>query len=153
ADGLSIGGTSTVDHNVSYSNGGNGIYIYGVQGSNAVVTNNLVYGNGAAGILSDGTIGEQILSNTTYQLTGAGIAMTAAATTNAVVRNNIVYVGSGIGLDYGTAAHSALSSDYNDVYVSGAGSFARIGGNTSATRDGFYSGSSLDQHTLTSDPK
>jgi parallel beta-helix repeat protein len=154
--GITASSGGVVQGNTVYNNGGPGIYGLGFTNSatrGPWIRNNLVYSSGTFGIFVDGGTDTEIWNNTVHQTNAAdGIAL-GTSSVNTSIRNNIVMLNSGIGLNYGTAAHSNLSSDYNLAHHTGAGSFGRLGGQTYSTKADFFFDTGFDHYTQTTSPQ
>jgi hypothetical protein len=151
---------STVSGNRIYSNltGIEGDYVPNAAGAGPYYLNNLVYANTSFGILLRGGRFAVIENNTVYQPTGDAIRLqdVAAGTLGAFsdrVANNIVVAGSGYAMRVDSATLTGLVWDYNDIFVTGTGKFARLDSRDFLTRAAWLAELGFDAHSITTDPQ
>jgi Ca2+-binding RTX toxin-like protein len=152
---------ATVTGNRVYSNAGGGIageYTPNAAGAGPYFRNNLVYANGNFGIqLTGGRVGF-IENNTVYQPTGDGIRLFAAGynpgSYQIRIANNIVVVQNGYGLYYQSLSLAGgVVSDYNDIYATGSGKFARLDNRDFLSRADWLLENALDANSRSADPQ
>lgn len=151
---------ATVTGNRIYSNTGGieGDYAPNAAGAGPYYLNNLVYANAQFGIELRGGRFADIENNTIYQLTGDAIRLqdAAAGTLGAFgdrVANNIFVVAAGYAMRLDSTTLTGLVWDYNDIFVTGTGKFARLDNRDFLTRAAWLAELGLDAHSITTDPQ
>ena len=151
---------ATVSGNRIYSNltGIEGDYAPNAAGAGPYYLNNLVYANTSFGILLRGGRFAIIENNTIYQPTGDALRLqdVAAGTLGAFgdrVANNIFVVGAGYAMRVDSTTLTSLVWDYNDIFVTGTGKFARLDNRDFLTRAAWLAELGLDAHSITTDPQ
>ena len=156
---VGIQSTSNVDvirGNTIYSNGG-----WGITGDPATVANNLIYGNASGGIYLFNAYNSQILGNTIYQTSGpafqlAGLSQNGYNPPSITLNNNLFWDTAAPDLlidDAGEQSFTKATSDYNDLYASGAGEVAQMAGVNFTTLSGWQWELGLDTHSISADPQ
>lgn len=96
----------------------------GIAATNGqIILHNLIYRNVSQGILVSGRADVRIVNNTVYAPLGDAIRITDGSS-NVEVRNNILWAEQGYDLYVSNNSQSAVASDYNDLYATGAGRVA-----------------------------
>ncbi len=127
-------------------------------GAGPYYLNNLVYANTNFGIQLRGGRFAVIENNTIYQPTGDALRLqdVAAGTLGAFgdrVANNILVAGSGYAMRVDSATLTGLVWDYNDIFVTGTGKFARLDNRDFLTRAAWLAELGFDAHSITTDPQ
>jgi hypothetical protein len=166
--------TATIDHNRGYANYGvgvhgrgqtavlgndlynNGVGILGERGNTylwvGTVANNLVYNDGTQGIWIRQGQDAPVTNNTVYEPGAADAVTVDTASTGVRLRNNILWVMAGHDLNVAADSEIGFTSDYNDLYTTGAGLVGEWEGDPfPAYLDWFYS-VGQDVHSLNVDP-
>jgi parallel beta-helix repeat protein len=152
-DGISAGGGSIVSANTVYSN------MNGIEGDGGyngpVYTGNLVYANSAHGIWLHGGISAQIAGNTIYQPAGDCLVIDAGSynSHDIHISDNIFSAQAGYDIRVTDHAIPGMTSDYNDLYVSGTAKVAQWGSQDFATRNEWTWEFGFDAHSLSADPQ
>jgi hypothetical protein len=153
-DGIEAEKATTVSGNRSYSNAV-GIHGFGAAnqvGSGPYIINNLVDGNASAGILFDGGNSPTLLNNTVYQLSGNAVRIQGNLA-NLQVENNILWTQNGHDLSVDPASESGFSSDYNDLYTTGAGVPVQWENQNFMTLADWSYELAFDSHSIAADPR
>ncbi|MFI5378326.1 MAG: right-handed parallel beta-helix repeat-containing protein, partial [Tepidisphaerales bacterium] len=144
-------GSGTVTQNQVYSNP------TGIEGNaSPTISNNLIYANTTRGIYITTGVAAQVINNTVYQPTGDAVDLLSSEGNfqfqHMQVRDNILWTQTGYDLNLSDDAAIGFSSDYNDLYVTGAGKVARISNRDyPALADWVYE-YGYDAHSISADP-
>ncbi len=146
--GISSSGGSVLGNVVN----GNGLGI--TASSNPVIENNLLYNNTTGGIFLNGGFLTTILNNTVYQIAGDALQIVATNGNNGFinVRDNIFWDTSAADIAVDAASETHLATDYNDLYVTGAGQVGIYGTTSFSTLPGWQAGSGMDANGISVDP-
>jgi parallel beta-helix repeat protein len=152
--GIEIDNGTYFGGNVVEGNSGYGVYVnvspYG-GGSYGSLTNNVIYGNTAGGIQVYTSQGFLIQNNTVYQTTGDALNITGAGP-GLVVKDNILAATNGADMEITAAAQAGVSSDYNDLWVTGSGVLGKANGISYSALTDFTNATGLDTDSLSADP-
>ena len=157
--GIQASGTSLVQGNQVYQNL-SGIWI--ANYSNRIL-NNLFYDNPGGGIYLPSGAGSQIENNTVIQNTGgdavqlggprAAYVFSVFGVSSIELRNNILVTPQGYAINVAADSELGLQSDYNDLFITGTGRFARWEDHDFLTRADWFYELGLDGHSITADPQ
>ncbi len=125
-------------------------YYYGYF--SGTIANNLVYDNASDGIILTEADGAQVLSNTVYQTTGDAIVLENSSQSISLL-NNILWTQNGYDINVDPSSEIGLSSDYNDLYFTGAGAIGLWEGVSFKALDDWYYELGLDGRSIDVDPK
>jgi len=150
--GISVSSGATASQNDVYSNG------IGIQGDGSpTILNNLVYSNTTLGIWITNGVAAQVISNTVYQPTGDAIDLLSSENNfqfqHMKVSNNILWAQAGYDLNFTDHVAIGLQSDYNDLYVTGAGNVARISTQDYPALSDWTYEYGFDAHSISADPQ
>ena len=148
--------TDIITGNTIYSNG-----TWGISGNPATISNNLIYGNTSGGIYLSNDYDAQILNNTVYQTTGpafqlVGMVQNGYNPPSFTLQNNIFWDTAAPDLlidDAGELSFTTPTSDYNDLYATGAGELAQMAGVNFTTLSSWEWELGLDAHSISADPQ
>lgn len=173
AYGILSGGTSTLASNRLYNNAvdgincvsgaavtGNVIYAngWGIEaniffGAPASFTNNLIYSNSTGGLRLVGGYNTPVTNNTIFQPTGDAFRLvTQENQFNISLRDNILWASAGYDIWTDPSSQSTLSSDYNDLYVTGTGKIGLWQNGNAANLGAWQLASLQDTNSLFADP-
>jgi parallel beta-helix repeat protein len=150
--GIRVRYDTIVQGNVVYSNA---LGIEGVIGPwgtsfTGTIANNLVYANANQGIKVSYGSGAEIVNNTVYQRTGDAVRVESSSNTS--LRNNVLWVESGYDLSVAADSQVGFHSDYNLLYVTGAGRTAFWQNTPRASFAAWQNTAFTDQNSLAQDP-
>jgi parallel beta-helix repeat protein len=149
-------GTGTISGNTIDNNGG-----WGIIGNPIYVLSNLLYANTSGGIYLSNDYDASVIGNTVYQTTGNafrldGLIQNGGSAPSVILQNNIFWTTSAPALlvnDAGEYSFSTPTSDYNDLYATGAGEIAEFGGQNFTTLSSFSTELGLDTDSISADPQ
>jgi hypothetical protein len=155
--GILAGSTTTgtptlVDRNKVYSNTEVGLEIYAnAFGTSSDLIDNLVYANASYGIyLHNNDAGSEIIGNTVYQINADAVNLVSSP--GEIFYNNVLWTQSGYDFDLDTASQTSFTSDYNDLYASGAGKIGLWNGTVQAALTNWQSASGQDAQSVGGNP-
>ncbi len=171
AEGIFAGSSNgPVEDNVVYNNSGDGIEgaqycpiigntVYGNgtgiavdYSSTGAVSGNLVYENINQGILVRDGGSPAIANNTVYQPLGDALDILTNCV-NVTLTNNILWAQTGYDINVDATSQIGFQSDYNDLYVTGAGKLVSWQGQSILTLPAWYYLVGQDQHSLSVNPQ
>lgn len=145
--GILANGGDRLLQNVVYSNA-TGIQSYNTGNS---ITNDLVYANSTLGIGVHNGPDTSVVNNTVFQPLGDALDIDGGSTA-AAVKNNILWSQTGYDLAVATDSQTGFASDFNDLYVSGAGNVGLWQSGTRATLTAWQGATVNDLDSLSHDP-
>lgn len=147
---------SEVRNNVVHGNPvgikGEGSVCTSVHFFSGQIVNNLVYANSDWGVLLTQAFDATVENNTIYQPSGNGIQVQGSSQ-NVTLRNNNVWSEAGFAIAVASDSESGFSSDYNNLYTTGAGKVAQWEDTTFTGLSEWFYEVGVDHHSISADPQ